>query len=137
MFLGNTARAWECLDGAAQKAVPDGLLYLIAVYNWMLQGLPEKLFQKQYPEQLGRFLEIKERFLAGFLMLHNSLAANDMPGTLTAREREVALLAAQGLRNSEIASKLMVSENTVRSHLRSVFQKLDIDRRAKLAEKLK
>jgi LuxR family maltose regulon positive regulatory protein len=125
------------LDGAAQKAVPDGLLYLIAVYNWMLQGLPEKLFQKQYPEQLGRFLEIKERFLAGFLMLHNSLAANDMPGTLTAREREVALLAAQGLRNSEIASKLMVSENTVRSHLRSVFQKLDIDRRAKLAEKLK
>lgn len=137
MFLGNTARAWECLDGAAQKAVPDGFLYLLAVYNWTLQGLPEKLIQKQYPEKLARFLEIKERFLAGFLMLHNSLAANDMPGTLTAREREVALLAAQGLRNSEIASKLMVSENTVRFHLRSVFQKLDIDRRAKLAEKLK
>lgn len=55
---------------------------------------------------------------------------------LTRREYEVALLAADGLRNNEIAEKLFVSENTVRAHLRSVFQKLDIDRRAKLAKKL-
>jgi LuxR family maltose regulon positive regulatory protein len=60
-----------------------------------------------------------------------------LPANLTAREYEVANLAAEGLRNSEIAEKLMVTENTVRFHLRTVFQKLDIDRRAKLAEKLK
>lgn len=137
IFLGNTARAWECLDGAAQKAVPDGFVYLLAVYSWMLQGLPEKLIKKQYPEQLARFIEIKERFLTGFTALHTSIIADDMPHTLTSREREVASLAAEGLRNSEIAKKLTVSENTVRFHLRSVFQKLDIDRRAKLAEKLK
>ena len=50
---------------------------------------------------------------------------------------EVAKLAAQGLRNGEIAAKLVVSEATVRAHLRSIFQKLDIDRRARLAERLK
>lgn len=55
---------------------------------------------------------------------------------MTAREREVALLAAKGLKNSEIAEKLFVTENTVRTHLHTAFQKLDIDRRAKLAEKL-
>lgn len=135
--LGNTARAWEYLDGAAQKAVPDGFIYLMVVYNWVLQDFPEKLIQKQYPEQLARFIEIKERFITGFTMLHNSIVAEGMPHTLTPREREVALMAAEGLRNSEIAKKLMVSENTVRFHLRSVFQKLDIDRRAKLAERLK
>ncbi|MGE5529674.1 MAG: response regulator transcription factor [Patescibacteria group bacterium] len=55
----------------------------------------------------------------------------------TAREYEVARLAAAGLRNGEIAARLMVTENTVRFHLRTIFQKLDIDRRAKLAERLK
>lgn len=135
--LGNTARARECLDQAAQKALPDGFVYLLAVFSWMLQGLPDKLIQEQYQEQLPRFIEIKERFITGFTVLHTSVAAGDMPHTLTSREQEVALLAAEGLRNSEIAKKLMVSENTVRFHLRSVFQKLDIDRRAKLAEILK
>jgi len=48
-----------------------------------------------------------------------------------------AELAAEGLRNNEIAEQLFVSENTVRAHLRSIYQKLDIDRRAKLAKKLR
>ena len=55
-----------------------------------------------------------------------------MPADLTARECEVALLAAEGLRNGEIAEQLLVTENTVRAHLRTIFHKLDIDRRAKL-----
>ena len=59
------------------------------------------------------------------------------PADLTAREHEIAALAAQGLRNSEIAKKLFVAESTVRTHLRAIFQKLDIDRRARLAERLK
>ena len=55
---------------------------------------------------------------------------------LTKREREIAELAAEGLRNNEIAGMLFVSENTVRAHLRSIYQKLDIDRRAKIAKAL-
>jgi len=61
---------------------------------------------------------------------------DSLPNSLTVREREIALLAAKGLKNSEIAEKLFVTENTVRTHLHAVFQKLDIDRRSKLAEKL-
>jgi LuxR family maltose regulon positive regulatory protein len=49
----------------------------------------------------------------------------------------VAKLAAAGLRNSEIAEKLVITESTVRAHLRAIFQKFQIDRRARLAEKLK
>ena len=46
---------------------------------------------------------------------------------LTAREREVAQLAAQGLRNTEIAEKLGIAENTVKHHLKVAFQKMNID----------
>ena len=56
---------------------------------------------------------------------------------LTNREYEIAMLAAEGLRNNEIAEMLFVSENTVRAHLRTVYQKLDIDRRTRLVHKLK
>jgi DNA-binding NarL/FixJ family response regulator len=42
---------------------------------------------------------------------------------LTLREGEVALFLAQGLRNRDIASALWVSENTVKTHLKSIFQK--------------
>ncbi len=135
--MGNKGRAEELLEHATEKALPDGFVYLLAVYYWMLQGLPEKLIQEKYPECLPSFIEIKERFITGFTTLHTGLITAELADGLTTREREVALLAAKGLRNSEIADKLMVTENTVRFHLRTIFQKLDIDRRAKLAEKLK
>jgi len=69
--------------------------------------------------------------------LHNAIVADELPSGLTEREREIAELAADGLRNNEIAEILYVSENTVRAHLRTIYQKLDIDRRAKLAKILR
>lgn len=56
---------------------------------------------------------------------------------LTERERDVAELAAKGLHNSEIAGMLYISENTVKRHLKSAFQKLNIDRRSRLVEMLR
>ncbi len=49
---------------------------------------------------------------------------------LTIRESEVALFLAQGLRNRDIASALWVSENTVKTHLKSIFQKTSVSSRA-------
>jgi LuxR family maltose regulon positive regulatory protein len=133
---GDKTRAAENLERAMEQAMPDGLTYLFAVHHWLLQGLPEVLIRKKFPEYMPGYLEIKERFLKGFERLHSALLPDSLPDCLTVREREIALLAAKGLRNSEIAKKLIVTENTVRTHLHAVFQKLDIDRRAKLAEKL-
>ena len=56
---------------------------------------------------------------------------------LTPREREEAELAAKGLRNSEIADALFISENTVKHHLKIAFQKMNIDRRSKLIDMLR
>ena len=61
----------------------------------------------------------------------------EMKEALTEREREVAELAARGLRNSEIAATLHISENTVKCHLKNAFQKMNIDRRSRLLEMLR
>ncbi len=53
---------------------------------------------------------------------------------LTAREREVALLVAQGKRNPAIAQELFISPYTVANHLRHVYSKLEINSRQQLMQ---
>jgi ATP/maltotriose-dependent transcriptional regulator MalT len=55
---------------------------------------------------------------------------------LTASERRVADLAAQGLTNKQIAQALFVSHRTVATHLEHTYAKLDINAREELAAKL-
>jgi DNA-binding CsgD family transcriptional regulator len=52
--------------------------------------------------------------------------------SLTPREREVALLAGEGLTNPEIAERLVISRGTVKNHLAQVFPKLGISKRSEL-----
>ncbi|MFG2884580.1 AAA family ATPase [Streptomyces sp. NPDC048297] len=51
---------------------------------------------------------------------------------LTAQQREIVRLAAQGLRNREIAEQLMLSPRTVSSHLYNVYPKLGVSSRNQL-----
>jgi DNA-binding NarL/FixJ family response regulator len=50
---------------------------------------------------------------------------------LSPREEEVLRLVAEGLTNKEIARQLRVSENTVKTHVTSLFNRLGVDSRAR------
>jgi DNA-binding NarL/FixJ family response regulator len=52
---------------------------------------------------------------------------------LSARERDVLALIAEGLRNREIAERLIISETTVKTHVRHVLEKLHFRNRAEAA----
>jgi DNA-binding NarL/FixJ family response regulator len=55
---------------------------------------------------------------------------------LTASELRVALMAAEGMTNREIAQALFVTTKTVETHLHHAFQKLDVDSRTQLGAAL-
>ena len=50
----------------------------------------------------------------------------------TPREREVFALVARGKTNAAVAEELVVSENTVKFHLKSIYQKLGIHSKAEV-----
>ena len=56
---------------------------------------------------------------------------------LSTRELEVLQLIAEGLSNQEIAARLFVSLNTIKTHSSRIFEKLDVKRRTQAIEKAK
>lgn len=72
----------------------------------------------------GAALKIQEKEKLG------KHAAADL---LTAREREVAALIAQGLTNRQIAAKLVVTERTAETHVQNILNKLGFTSRAQVA----
>ncbi|MDQ1476943.1 MAG: hypothetical protein QOE62_2172, partial [Actinomycetota bacterium] len=55
---------------------------------------------------------------------------------LTLRESDVAVFLAEGLANREIAAALWVSENTVKSHLKAIYRKAEVNSRGQAVARL-
>jgi len=63
--------------------------------------------------------------------LHNTGRTGKI-NSITEREKEIIGYVAQGYRNKEIASRLFVSEQTVKAHLNRIFRKLNVSNRSQL-----
>jgi DNA-binding NarL/FixJ family response regulator len=64
-----------------------------------------------------------------FLRSNGNLRGPNLQERLTEREMEILRLAAQGLRNQEIADRLSLSQRTIEGHLSHVFSKLNVGSR--------
>jgi DNA-binding NarL/FixJ family response regulator len=67
------------------------------------------------------------------LVLEELASPSPEPKQLTEREIDTLKLVAQGLGNKEIAGQLHISENTVKTHVRHILEKLHLNNRAEAA----
>jgi two-component system, NarL family, response regulator NreC len=74
-----------------------------------------------------------EKIAAGHGYVDPALMPAFLPGDrddmLTSREREILQLLADGMSNAEVAARLFISEETVKSHVRHILTKLEADTR--------
>lgn len=58
------------------------------------------------------------------------------PTTLSQRENEILILLSEGFRMKEISEKLFISLNTVRTHIRHIYEKLQVNTRIEAINKM-
>ena len=76
---------------------------------------------------------IAQRILSEFRSPDLSTGKSPDSGLLTQRELEILDFVRQGATNREIATRLFISENTVKNHLKNIMAKLHIENRVQLA----
>jgi DNA-binding CsgD family transcriptional regulator len=111
LLLGNQAISSEMIRHAGKNAATA--LTVLMVFTIIVRQLSE--IRKKRPSFTGSLDSVCAEF------------------GITRREKEIFGLIAQGCSNREIARKLDISEDTVRNHLHSVFQKTGVKNRNGLA----
>ncbi len=114
------------------------------VYGALRAGASGFVLKDTRPHELLRAIEIvaagdallapniTKRLIAEFAARRDPAEPEDALADLTDREREITRLVAEGLTNSEIAGRLVISPLTAKTHVSNILRKLDCRDRAAL-----
>lgn len=125
---GNDMQAIYHIDRAIALVLPDKLYGLLAEYGRVLDSLLEQRMTRVDAEAWNRVRELQRVYTAGWTKLSGSVRGKNLATTLAPKEREVAKLAAFGMRNAEIAAALSMSLSAVKQAVTSVSNKTGMPR---------
>lgn len=134
--MGDDRQADEYFQKAWAIAAREHFMQPFVEHHGLLQGQIEKQLRDQDPEAY-RVLSYKViRFSRGWMRIHNPQAVNKVTDQLQPHEFALAMLAARGKTNQEIADYMHISINTVKLHLSIIYQKVGVTSRKALKEHL-
>ena len=127
---GHVSEAEELLKHALDLAMPDEMLMPFAEQSEALMPLMRSI-SGVYPErEMQALLNLCKRQTEGAEAIRLSLHGS--PSLLSGRQREVALLLKDGLTIRQIAKRLEISENTVKSTVKAIYDRLGVHTRVEL-----
>lgn len=130
--MGELEEARFFIRAACRMLKPDGFLSPFTTGVHTHFKTLKNMVGEEWPEA-AQFMEEKGNICRrNRISAHNKMCDDILATSLTQRQYEMALLAARGKSNKEIAQELGISENTVRMTLHSVYIKLDIKKRSEL-----
>lgn len=122
-------RAFDTAWGIASR---EGYIHPFVEHHGVLQGQVERALRKQEPETYEKIVRSVYRFSRGWMKIHNPVSTLQVTDALTPYEFSIAMLAAKGRSNKEIAALMGISVNTVKSYMESIFEKLQISSRSEI-----
>ncbi len=131
---GKDAAAIVHIDRALALALPDRLLAPLAEQRLNLDLLIDERMKRLDAGALADMKALHERLMNGWSKIHNAVLHRSHTNALTARELEAARLAVFGLKNKEIADRMRVSLNSVKSYLHIAMEKTGAKKRFELAD---
>ncbi len=127
--ISRRSEALENLKSALLLALPDKVYLPFAENIDFIRPLLEELKRQNFHrEEILKILELSEIYKISTAKIQKENFISVRP-TLTEREFQVARLAADGFSNKEIGENLFISQNTVKTQLKRVFDKLDLNSR--------
>lgn len=130
---GEKEKAIKHIDKALSLALPDKLYGVLTEYVRHFDGLLEERISMKDREAVDIVRNLYKIYSVGWSKISGSVRNREIATNLTAREREVAKMAAFGYSNKEIANMLYVSESTVKQTIIRVIQKTGISDRRELS----
>lgn len=134
MSLKQPDRAEAHLLTAWEIARPDDLIEGFGEHHGLLGAMLEAVIKPNWPKDFKRIIDITYRFSSGWRRVHNPITGHDVADDLTTTEFAMAMLAARGWTNQEIAEHLHISVNTVKSHISEAMRKLNVETRKELKQ---
>ncbi len=132
--LRQSRQAKEHLLEAWDIARPDDMIEPFGEHHGLLGGMLEAALRKDYPNDFKRIIDITYSFSAGWRKIHNPDTGHHVADDLSTTEFTIAMLAARGWSNKEISAHLGISVNTVKMHISSILQDLNVPQRKDLAK---
>jgi LuxR family maltose regulon positive regulatory protein len=132
LATGDKQKALASLTESLTYAAPDEILMYHLNYLEKINPLLLEIFKNQATAEIKLPLPFLDKLKRKIEIRKKSPA---VPFNLTTREREALHLMAGNLTNQEIADKLFISLNTVKTRLKDLYRKLEVDSRSKAVEK--
>ena len=126
--IGNDDQAVYHIDRAIALALPDRFYGILAEYGRTLDHLLEQRISAVDEQAWQKVRELYRVYFAGWTKLSGSVRGKNLTTLLTSREREVAKLAAFGMRNGEIAKNLNMSLSAVKQAVSNISNKTGVSR---------
>lgn len=134
---GKQRRAKLLLNKLIEKAVISGVFRTIVDGGRDVEAVLQALFEHQPrrmdPRKRNLLLRLREAFDPSLAAEAPATTQGQAVPILTEREIELIRFVRAGLTNRQIADRMKVSENTIKWHLKNVFEKASVKRRSELA----
>jgi LuxR family transcriptional regulator, maltose regulon positive regulatory protein len=127
---GEATNALMKLEAALQLAEPSGFIRSFMEEGPRIADLLSQYLDHRQSNRIGNHAQVSLFYVKKLLLLMNvQMDEASISGSLTKQELKIVQMLEKGLSNKQIAEQTQVSVETVKSHLKNIFKKLEVNNR--------